>query len=446
LDYISTTDKQRKEMLEKIGVNSIEELFRDIPQHLFLKEKLKVNDPLSESELVKLVSDLSKKNVNATEYDYFLGAGIYNHYIPAAVPHLAFRSEFYTAYTPYQPEISQGNLQIIYEWQSFISELTGEDLANASVYDGATATADSMIMSKLITKRKEVLIAKSLNPEYKKVVETYAISNEMKVTEIGHENGRIKLNELKEKLNENVCSVIVQNPNFFGTIEELKPIIDATHEKGALAIVSVSEAVSMALLKSPGSLDADIVCGEGQSFGIPMSFGGPGVGFIACKQKHVRVVPGRIVGKTTDTSGKEGFIMTLQAREQHIRREKSFSNICTNQGLFALMATVHLSLLGKNGLKEVADLNLQKAHYAAKQISKLDGFELVFDSPFFNEFVIKTPDSKKVREHLLSKKIVSGFELGKEYSELENCIIFCVTEMNSKKQIDSLVQVLGEIR
>ncbi len=445
MDYISTTKKQRKEMLQSIGVNSVEDLFKDIPEKLKIK-KLNLNNPLSEAELKKTVSDLSKKNANALEYSYFLGAGIYNHFLPSVVPHLALRSEFYTAYTPYQPEVSQGNLQVIYEWQTFISELTGQDLANASVYDGATATADAMIMTKIITKRNKVLVAKSLNPEYKKVLKNYAQANEIEIKEIEYKNGLLSLDELKKELDEKTASVILQNPNFFGCIESLEEIINLIHEKGTLSIVAVSEPVSLGLLKPAGEFDADFVTGEGQSFGIPMSFGGPGVGFYATKQKHVRFVPGRLSGKTTDSDGKEGFILTLQAREQHIRREKAISNICTNQGLMAVIATIHLSLLGKNGLKEMAELNLQKAHYAAEKIKELDGFEIFFGALFFNEFVIKTPGAEKVKEKLLEKKIISGFSLEKEFPELKDCILFCVTEMNSKESIDTLVEVLKEVK
>ena len=445
MDYISTTEKQRKEMLESIGVNSVEELFKDIPEKLKIK-KLNLNKPLSEAELKKIISDLSKKNANSAEYSYFLGAGIYNHFLPSVVPHLALRSEFYTAYTPYQPEISQGNLQVIYEWQTFISELTGQDLANASVYDGATATADAMIMTKIITKKNKVLIAKSLNPEYKKVLQTYAEANEIEIKEINYKDGLLALDELKKELDEKTASVIVQNPNFFGCIESLGEIINLVHDKGALSIVAVSEPVSLGLLKPAGEFDADFVTGEGQSFGIPMSFGGPGVGFYAAKQKHARFVPGRLSGKTTDSEGKEGFILTLQAREQHIRREKAISNICTNQGLMTVIATIHLALLGKNGLKEMAELNLQKAHYAKEKIKELNEFEILFDAPFFNEFVTKTPNAEKVKEKLLEKKIISGFSLEKDFPELKDCVLFCVTEMNSKKEIDKMVEVLKEVK
>ncbi|MFH1588670.1 MAG: aminomethyl-transferring glycine dehydrogenase subunit GcvPA [Candidatus Diapherotrites archaeon] len=442
LNFISNTEKEKKEMLEAIGINSTDELFKDIPKELFLKEELKLGEALSEQELISQINELSKKNANASEYAYFLGAGAYNHFIPAVVPHLAFRSEFYTAYTPYQPEISQGSLQAIYEWQTFISELTGMDLANASVYDGASAVADAMMMAKNYSKKKEVIIAKSLNPEYKKVVQTYAKANELIIHEINYENGLLSLTELKEKLNENTAIVIVQNPNFFGLIENLQEISDIAHEKNSLFAVAISEPISFGLLEGPGNYGADIVIGEGQSFGIPMSFGGPGVGFLATNMKYVRMVPGRLSGKTIDLDGKQGFLLTLQAREQHIRREKSISNICSNQALIALNATIYLSTLGKNGLKELANLNLQKAHYAAEKINALNGFELVFNSPFFNEFVIKTQDSKKVKEKLLEKKIIAGYELEQEFPEMKNCLLLTVTEMNSKKQIDEMINVL----
>lgn len=446
MDYIPITENQRKEMLKSIGVSSIEELFKDIPEKLFLKEDLNLGKGLSEKELIKVVSDLSKKNINSSEYSYFLGAGIYNHFIPSVVSYLAFRSEFYTAYTPYQPEVSQGNLQVIYEWQTFIAELTAQDIANASVYDGATATADAMIMCRIITKRNEVLMAKSLNPEYKKVLETYAKANDLKIKELNFtSNGLISVKELKENLTNNTACVILQNPNFFGCIEDLN-LIESIQSKGALAIISITEPVSLGLLKPPGEFNADFVSGEGQSFGIPMNFGGPGVGFYAAKQKHIRFIPGRLSGKTTDSEGKTGFILTLQAREQHIRREKAISNICTNHGLMAVMATIHLSLLGKNGLKELAELNLQKAHYAAEKINEIKDFELVFSSPFFNEFVVKTPDAEKVKEKLLKEKIVPGFDLGKEFGELKNCMLFCVTEIHSKKEIDDLVETLKAVK
>ncbi len=440
MNYIPNTDEQKKEMLRAIGISSTEELFKDIPKDLYLKEKLNLGEELSEQELVDYISKLSNKNANTNNYIYFLGAGAYNHFIPAAVPHLAFRSEFYTAYTPYQPEISQGSLQAIYEWQTFISELTGQELANASLYDGATAVADAMMMAKNFTKKTEIVIAKTLNPEYKKVVHTYANANSLNVIEIGYLDGLISQDELRKNLNEKTAIVIVQSPNFFGCIENLDEISEIVHQKGIMIGLAVSEPLSLALLKAPEK--ADIVVGEGQSFGIPMSYGGPGVGFLATKMNYVRMVPGRLVGKTLDLDGKECFILTLQAREQHIRREKSISNICSNQALIALNATIYLSLLGKNGLRQLAELNLQKAHYAAEKISKIKGFELIFKNPFFNEFVVKTPNAKKIKEELLKHKIIAGYELENDFPELKNCLLLTVTEMNTKKQIDDLVKHL----
>lgn len=440
MKYTPNTDKQRKEMLDAIGVSSTSELFTDIPKELFLQNKLNLGEELSEQEIAEHISKLSRKNANTTEYAYFLGAGNYNHFIPAVVPHLAFRSEFYTAYTPYQPEISQGTLQAIYEWQTFISELTGQELANASVYDGASAVSDAMIMAKNLTKKKEIVIAKTLNPEYKKVVKTYATANELTIVELGYENGTVSINELKQKITGQTAVVIVQSPNFFGCIENIEEITKIVQEKQVLMAVAVSEPLSLAILKPPEN--ADIVVGEGQSFGVPMSYGGPGVGFLATKMKHVRMVPGRLVGKTNDLDGKEGFILTLQAREQHIRREKSISNICSNQALIALNATIYLSVLGKNGLTQLAKINLQKAHYAAEKIKKVKGAELVFSSPFFNEFVIRLQNSKKIKEELLKHKIIAGYELEKDYPELKDCLLFAVTEMNTKEQIDNMVKIM----
>jgi glycine dehydrogenase subunit 1 len=442
MDYISVTETQKKEMLKAIGLKSIQDLFKDIPENLLLKNKLNLNEPLSELEVIKITRNLSEKNANAREFSYFIGAGIYNHFVSSVTSHLTSRSEFYTAYTPYQPEVSQGTLQVIYEWQTFISELTGQDLANASVYDGATATADAMIAAKLITKKNEVLIARSLNPEYKKVLFAYAEAKGIELKEIGFENGLLSLKELKEKLNEKTACVIIQNPNFFGCIEDLS-VIKLIQEKGALAVVCVTEAVSLGLLKPPGEFNADFVVGEAQSFGIPMNFG-LGVGFFAAKEKYVRFVPGRLSGKTLDAQGKKGFILTLQAREQHIRREKASSNICTNQALMATAATIHLALLGKNGLKELAELNLQKAHYASEKINEIEGFQLKFSAPFFNEFVVETPDATRIKEELTEKKIIPGFCLETEFPELKNCVLFCVTEMNSKKEINKLVEALKE--
>ena len=446
MDFVPHTDKQAKEMLRIAGVSSVEELFADIPHDKLLNEKLKLPDGMPEQELVSHVRSLAEQNLHAGKISSFLGAGSYNHFIPSAVWHLAGRAEFYTAYTPYQPEISQGMLQAIFEYQTMVCELFGLDVANASLYDGASALAEAMMMGVYQTGRKEVVYSKAINPEHIAVVKTYASAHNLKLVEADFSDGVTAISELEKKASENTATVLVQNPNFFGCVEDLSAIEKIVHAKGALFAVSVPEPVSLGLLKSPGECNADIVCGEGQSFGIPMGFGGPYVGMIATKTEFVRRLPGRICGKTVDSDGKEGYILTLQAREQHIRREKATSNICTNQALCALAATIHLSLLGKKGLQELAQINLKNAHYAAKKIRGVPGFEPAFNAPFFNEFVVKCPDSEKVLLELEKKGVLAGVDLGKRFPELKNHLLVCATEMNSKAEIDALAKALSEVK
>ncbi|MBI4052484.1 MAG: aminomethyl-transferring glycine dehydrogenase subunit GcvPA [Candidatus Diapherotrites archaeon] len=446
MDFVPHTEKQAKEMLRVAGVSSVEGLFKDIPQDKLLKEKLKLPDGMPEQDLVSHVRSLAEQNHHIGKVSGFLGAGCYNHFIPSAVWHLAGRAEFYTAYTPYQPEISQGMLQAIFEYQTMVCELFGMDVANASLYDGGSALAEAMMMGVYQTGRKEVVYSKAINPDHLAIAKTYAGAHNIKLVEADFEGGTTGISELEKKVNENTATVLVQNPNFFGCVEDLKAIEKIVHAKGALFAVSVSEPVSLGMLKAPGECNADIVCGEGQSFGIPMSFGGPYVGMIATKMEFVRRLPGRICGKTIDTEGKEGFILTLQAREQHIRREKATSNICTNQALCALAATIHLSLLGKKGLQELAELNLKNAHYAAKKIGGVRGFELAFRAPFFNEFVVKCPDAEKSLFELEKKGILAGINLGKYYPEFKNHLLVCATEMNSKAEIDALAKALAEVK
>ncbi|MEK6941702.1 MAG: aminomethyl-transferring glycine dehydrogenase subunit GcvPA, partial [archaeon] len=394
-------------------------------------------DGLSEQEAKQLLFGLSQKNANAQTHQYFLGAGVYNHYIPAAVWALASRGEFLTSYTPYQPEISQGMLQSIFEWQTCICELTGMEATNASTYDGAEALAEAVLMARNMTKKTRLLVSKAINPEYLAVARTYASANNLVVEEIAFENGVTSVKELREKTDSNVAGVFVQHPNFFGALEPLSEIGKIARENGAVFVVSVNELVSLGLLKPPSEFGADIVCGEAQSFGIPMSFGGPHCGFISVKMKDVRQLPGRIVGETVDLDGKRGYIMTLQAREQHIRREKANSNLCTNQALFALAATIHLTLLGKQGVKKLANANAQLAHYALEQFLKA-GAEPVFGAPFFNEFVVKVGNAQKVQERLLGKNIFFGFALEKVFPQLKGHLLVCVTELNSRQQVDEL--------
>jgi len=443
--FIPNTDQDRKEMLEFLGVKSIKELFKNIPKELLLKRNLKIPEGLSEIELVKEMRFLSEKNADLEHYSCFLGAGAYHHFIPSIIPHLVGRSEFYTSYTPYQPEASQGLLQTIYEFQTLICELTGMDVANASMYDGASALAEAMIMAFHITGREEIVISKTIHPKYREVVKTYAQAKNLKIIEVGYENGITSLEELEEKVSDKTAAVLIQNPNFFGSLENLREIEEIVHKNKALLVVAIVEPTSLGLLKPPGEWGADIVVGEGQSFGNPISFGGPYLGFMATKDKYMRKLPGRLVGATKDSKGRRGYILTLQAREQHIRRERATSNICTNQALCALAATIYLVSLGKEGLRKVAELSTHKAHYAFEKMKGIEGFEKVFSSPFYNEFVIKCKDARRVNQVLLKEKIVGPLELERYYPELKNHLLFCTTEMNSKEEIDKLVTTLRKI-
>ncbi len=444
--FIPNTDQDRKEILEFLGIKSIKELFKNIPEELLLKKNLKIPKGFSEIELVREMRFLSEKNADLEHYSCFLGAGAYHHFIPAIIPHLMGRSEFYTSYTPYQPEASQGLLQTIYEFQTLICELTGMDVANASMYDGASALAEAMIMAFHITGRKEVIISRTIHPEYREVVKTYAQAKNLKIIEIEYENGITSLEELKRKVSDKTAAVLIQNPNFFGSLEDIKEIERIAHKNKSLFIVAIVEPTSLGLLKPPGELGADIVVGEGQSFGNPISFGGPYLGFMATKDKYMRKLPGRLVGATKDSKGRRGYILTLQAREQHIRREKATSNICTNEALCALAATIYLVSLGKEGLRRVAELSLQKAHYAFEKIKEIDEFEAAFASPFYNEFIVECRDAQGVNRVLLKEKIIGPLELEKYYPELKNHLLFCATEMNSKEEIDGLVNILRKIK
>ncbi|MFZ3065396.1 MAG: aminomethyl-transferring glycine dehydrogenase subunit GcvPA [Nitrospirota bacterium] len=440
MSYVPNTEKDKKEMLRTIGVDDIEKLLKDIPQEIRLKKGLNLPYPLSEIELKKEMLSLSERNADLLHYTSFLGAGAYDHYIPSVVEHLISRSEFYTAYTPYQAEASQGMLQSIYEFQSMICELTGMDVANASMYDGASATAEAAMMALRITKKKEILVSRALHPNYRTVLKTYLQGIGISIKEIPIKNGVTDVDSLS--ISDNTAGVIIQQPNFFGCIEELSAINMITKKFGALFIVSV-DPIAMGILKSPGELGADIVVGEGQSLGNSLSFGGPYLGFFAAKKEHIRQMPGRLVGATVDAQGKKGYCLTLQTREQHIKRERATSNICTNQALCALAATVYLSVIGKEGLKKVAELCLQKTHYAQREITKIEGFISPFPAPFFKEFVIKTPASaKRILEGLLKEKIIAGLELGNYYPELKDHLLICVTEKRTRAEIERLAEFL----
>ncbi|MCM3440983.1 aminomethyl-transferring glycine dehydrogenase subunit GcvPA [Metabacillus halosaccharovorans] len=441
--YLPMTDQDKQEMLQAIGVQSVDELFQDLPKNVRFKGEYKIKQAKSETELLKELSQLAEKNKDLRKNASFLGAGVYDHYMTIIVDHVISRSEFYTAYTPYQPEISQGELQAIFEFQTMICELTGMDVANSSMYDGGTALAEAAMLAAGQTKKKKVLISKAVNPETRDVVKTYAAGQYIEVIEIPVKNGVTDIEALKKEMDEDVAAVLVQYPNFFGSIEPLKEIEPVAHTGKSMFIVS-SNPLALGALTPPGAFGADIVAGDAQPFGIPTAFGGPHCGYFAVTTKLLRKVPGRLVGQTTDENGKRGFVLTLQAREQHIRRDKATSNICSNQALNALAASVAMTALGKKGVKEMAIQNIQKANYAKRACMKA-GLEIPFDQPIFNEFVVKLAKPvDEVNKHLLEKDIIGGFDLGKVDPELENHMLIAVTELRTKDEIDTLVKELGD--
>jgi glycine dehydrogenase subunit 1 len=445
MSYAPNTEQNREEMLKKIGVKDFSELIQAVPDSIHLQDELKLPPPLSELELTKLLSEMAGQNKDASQMICFLGGGAYDHFIPAIVDHIISRSEYYTAYTPYQAEVSQGTLQTIYEFQSLICELTGMDVANASMYDGASAAAEAALLAHAHTRRGEVLVAGSLNPNYREVVETYCGSMKMKVESIPLVEGLIDVEKTKKIISDKIACVIVQTPNFFGLLENVDEIEPSVHSAGALLIL-VCDPISLGILKTPGEYNADIAVGEGQALGSNLNLGGPYLGYFACKQFLIRRMPGRIVAATTDTRGGVGFVMTLQTREQHIRREKATSNICTNQALCALSACVYLSVMGKSGIRKVAELCLQKSHYAAEKISEIDGFRKRFDAPFFKEFVIETPlPPKRIIRSFLKRGIFPGVDLSLLDRKLKNQLLLCVTEKRTKEEIDMLVDELRKL-
>jgi glycine dehydrogenase subunit 1 len=439
------TDSDREEMLKTIGVKSLEQLFEDVPKE-FRFPTLDLPPGLTEMEVLEKVGILAEGNETYRDMPIFLGAGAYNHYIPAAVDTILSRGEFYTAYTPYQPEISQGTLQAIFEFQSHVVNLTGMDVSNASHYDGATAAAEAVNMAHQIFrgKRTKVVISPACHPHYTQTINTYIAHSDLEV--VGQElDPSSNPDSLYNLIDEKTAIVIVQYPDFFGRIFDYAMLAEKAHHVGALLGVSVNP-TALGLLHSPGEFGADIVFGEGQPLGIPLSYGGPYLGLLATKDEYVRSIAGRLVGETVDVDGQKGYVLTLSTREQHIRREKASSNICTNQGLMALAASVYLSLVGKEGLREVANLCYQKAHYAVDQIASLPGYSLWSDVPFFHEFVIKAPrPADEINAFLLENNIIGGYDLSLDFPSLENCMLFAVTEMNTKEHIDELVSMLGEV-
>ena len=441
--YLPDTEQDKKEMLDLLNMSSIEELFADIPSELRLKGELNIPEADSEPILIKKMKKLAARNINADQYPTFLGAGTYDHYIPSVVDHMISRSEFYTAYTPYQPEISQGELQAIFEFQTMVSELTGMDVANSSMYDGFTSLAEAASLAVATTRRSKVLVSKAVHPESRAILSTVSKGQGYTVEEVSLAIDVTDLEELKQQIEKDTAAVIVQYPNFFGSIEDLAEIKKIAEEKGALFVVS-SNPLALALLQSPGKLGADIVIGDMQPLGIPMSFGGPHCGYFAVKQKYMRKIPGRIVGQSHDDKGKRGFVLTLQAREQHIRRDKATSNICSNQALNALASSICMSALGKQGIRQMAQRNFDKADYMAKSLGK-KGFNILNKSAFFNEFVVELPCSvKEVSSKLLEAGFIGGYDLGIDYG-FDNQMLIAVTEQRSKEEIDQFVEVLEAV-
>lgn len=448
MNFIPISPKEKEAMLATVGVKTLDDLFNAIPEkHRF--PDLNLPPALTEMEAAALLGEMASSNENVREHMIsFLGAGAYNHYIPSVVDHMLRRGEFYTAYTPYQPEISQGTLQSIFEYQSLMSALTGMELSNASHYDGATATAEAvnLAFAQFRGKRRKLVISPSVHPQYREVIRTY--SQGMELEEAG-DDAAADLDAGPEALisliDENTMLVVVQYPDFFGRVYDYTKLIEAAHAKGSLVCI-VANPTALAMFKAPGDMGADIVVGEAQPFGIPLWYGGPYLGFFTTKKSYVHKMAGRLVGETVDARGQRSYVLTLTAREQHIKRERATSNICTNQGLLALASAIYMSVLGKGGLQDVANLCYQKAHYAAQELSNIEGFGLCFNETFFHEFALCCPKpASEVNEYLLAHGIIGGYDLGQDYPSLKNHLLIAVTEMNSKDEIDTLVETLKEM-
>ena len=429
--YLPNTDADRHAMLREIGAASIDELFQDIPEKL-RQAQFSLPAPLSELELKREIRQFAEINANLEDYAYFLGAGSYHHFVPSVVDHIIGRSEFYTAYTPYQAEVSQGTLQPVYEYQSLVCQVTGMEVSNAGMYDGSTAAAEAAVMACIVSKRNKVAVLNTVNPTYRDVIATYVEGRDLAVETV----------ESGTNLSADYACLIVQQPNFFGCLEKIETYVQKAHDARAF-FISIFDPISLGMFRPPGDYEADIAVAEGQPLGIPLCFGGPYLGVFACRKEYVRYMPGRLVGKTVDVEGRPGYVMTMVTREQYIRRERAISNICTSEALMALAAAVYLAAVGKRGLRHVAELCYHKAHYAARAISKLKGYSLVFKEPFFKEFVIGCPQApSKINEVLLHEKIIGGLDIS---HVIDNGMLFCVTEMNTKQEIDRLVEVLSAL-
>ncbi|HJT58612.1 MAG TPA: aminomethyl-transferring glycine dehydrogenase subunit GcvPA [Ktedonobacteraceae bacterium] len=449
MSYIPNTPEDQQAMLETLGLPSLEALLTPVPENVRLRRPLDLPPALPEPDLKRLISGMAAKNKNLDTVLSFLGAGTYDHAIPSVVPHLQRRSEFVTSYTPYQPEVSQGMLQAIYEFQTMVCQITGLDIANASLYDGATAMIEAVLLAIGPGGRGEVVISEGVDPQYRTVLHTYAHARGFNVREVPTRNGVTSIEALNEAVTPTTAAVVIQQPNFFGCIEDVQAIEPIAHKGKAVFVATITEPASLGILTPPGEYGADIAVGELMSFGNPMSYGGPALGFMAARSKYMRLLPGRLVGQTVEEGGEKqtGYVLTLQTREQHIRRERATSNICTNQSLLAVGATIFLAALGKQGFRELGELCLQKAHYALRQITALPGYSAKFSSPFFDEFVITAPVSaQQLSQHLEQADIIGGYPLAERYDGMENDMLFCVTETSTKEDIDRLVAVLSEVQ
>ncbi len=443
--FVSNTPEDIRKILSTIGVSSFEELIKALPEDLRLKGELNLPPALSEYEARQLLSGMSGCNCNSSQMPSFLGGGVYDHAVPALVDYVISRPEFYTAYTPYQPEVSQGTLTSIYEYQSMICELFNMDVSNASVYDGASALGEAVHMARDLTLRHKILVAGSLNPYHKQVLKTYSAGLNIPVEEIACEEGIVDVSKLTEQLTDDVAAVIIQHPNFFGNLESIYEISNKVHTAGTFLVASV-DPISLGLLEPPGTYEADIAVAEGQSLGLAQGFGGPYLGIFTARKEYIRRMPGRIIGRTRDLDEKDGFVMTLQTREQHIRREKATSNICTNQALCALAASVFMAVVGKEGISEMANLCVQKAHYLAERLSKLPGCEMAFHRPFFKEFVIRTPKpALEIVDAMLEKGFLAGIDLGRFNEAYSNLLLVAVTEKRTKQEMDAYVDALASV-
>ncbi len=441
--YISNTAAQQREMLATIGVGSLEDLLAGIPPKARLSRPLALHPAMAETDLVRHLRAMAATNADADSYACFLGAGSYDHAIPSPINHMILRGEFFTAYTPYQPEASQGTLRSIFEYQTMIAELTGMDVANASIYDGASSLAEAALMAHAVTGRREIALSRGVHPLYRRVVETYAEGPDLRLRDVRLGDGTTDLDALRKAVGDATAAVVVQYPNFFGCLEDVRAASEIAHAAGALLVV-VADPINLGLLTPPGALGADIVVGEGQGLGVPLSFGGPNLGVFAAKRELVRRMPGRLVGATVDRDGRRGFVLTLQTREQHIRREKATSNICTNVALCALMATIYVSILGKHGLRRVGELSTAKAHYAAAELAKIPGVRLRFGAPFFKEFTLELPKApERVVKRLLRDRILAGVPLKSFDRTMKQSLLVAVTETRTREEIDAFAAALG---